>query len=121
METQSRSNLPLINGVAPADSALSRAAVGIHGAVDKLARVADDAASNVKPGIDHAASLAHDAVNRVADVARPTAEWMREHGDSMTATRLRMTAEAGKYVTANPFKSIGIALLVGLLMSRLIH
>ena len=121
MEATTRTNtpFPVVNGAA--DATLNKAAVGTHGAVDRVAGAADDAMRNVKPAIDRVANIAHQAVNKVADVAGPTAEWLSEKSGSLKAAQRKVAADTSRYVTANPWKSLGFALAAGLVISRFIR
>jgi ElaB/YqjD/DUF883 family membrane-anchored ribosome-binding protein len=121
MEATTRTNTPFPTVNNAADATLNKAAASVHGAVDKMAGVADDAVRNVKPAIDRVAQIAHQAVNKVADVAGPTADWLSEQGDSLKATQRKMAADTTQYVSANPWKSLGFALAAGFLISRFIR
>ena len=121
MEVTTRTNIPFPNGNGEADTNLNKAAAGVHGAVDKIAGAADGAARKVKPAIDRVAQIAHQAVNKVTDVAGPTADWLREQGDSLQATQRKVAADTGQYVAAHPWKSLGFALAAGFLISRFIR
>lgn len=48
------------------------------------------------------------------------ADWGRQQGDSLVATKAKMVADAGQYVSANPWKSVGVSLAVSFVLSRLI-
>jgi len=65
--------------------------------------------------------MAHQAVDKVAGAAGPTAEWLAEQGESLNATQKKMMADTCGYVSANPLKSVGIAVLAGFLLSRIIR
>jgi ElaB/YqjD/DUF883 family membrane-anchored ribosome-binding protein len=108
-------------GNGAADSGLTRAAAGAHHAVDKVASAADEAARKVKPAIEHAAKSAHHAVDRVADAAAPAADWVSERGERLQATGQKVVADTTQYVSANPWKAIGFAVLAGLLIGRIVR
>ncbi len=99
----------------PNDGAVNRAAAGAHSVVD---RAADNAAGTVKPAIDRAAQIAHSAVNKAAAVAAPTADWVRQQGDSLLATQQKISSDAANYVGAHPWRSLGFALAAGFVISR---
>jgi len=88
--------------------------------VDRAAEAADEAARKVKPVIDRAAELAHYAVDKTADVAAPTAEWLGEHGESLIASPKKLVDGTSRYVSANPLKSVAIALVAGLVIARIL-
>ena len=121
MDATTRTNTPFPIVSGGADSTLSKAAASVHGAVDKMAGAADDAMRNVKPAIDRVANIAHQAVNKVTDVAGPTADWLSEKSNSLKATQRKVAADTGQYVSANPGKTFGFALAAGFLISRFIR
>ena len=83
-----------------------------------MAGAADEAARKAKPKIDQVAAMAHKAVDKAADAAAPTAEWLVDKGDSLNATQRKLVADTCSYVSANPLKSVGFALLAGFLISQ---
>jgi ElaB/YqjD/DUF883 family membrane-anchored ribosome-binding protein len=121
MEVRTRANTPFPTSNGTADTNLNEAAASVHGAVDRMAGAADDAARKVRPAIDRVAEVAHQAVDQVADAAAPTAAWLNEQGNSLKATRRTMTADAGQYVAAHPWKSLGFAVAAGFLLSRFLR
>ena len=59
MEVTTRANTPFPTGHGAAgETTLNRAVTSVHGAVDKVAGAADDAARKVKPAIDRVAEVA---------------------------------------------------------------
>jgi ElaB/YqjD/DUF883 family membrane-anchored ribosome-binding protein len=64
------------------------------------------------------AAMAHRAVDKASDAAAPTAEWLQEQGDSLNATQKKLMADTCSYVSANPLKSVGIAVVAGFVLSR---
>lgn len=122
MEATTRGNNPISGGNGAAgETTLNRAVASVHGAVDTVAGAADDAARMVKPAIDRVAQIAHQAVNKVTDVAGPTADWLSEQGDSLKATQRKVAADTDRYVSAHPWKALGLALAAGFLISRFIR
>jgi ElaB/YqjD/DUF883 family membrane-anchored ribosome-binding protein len=99
-------------------STLNRAAAGMNGAVDRMAVAADGAAAQIKPAIDRVATLAHQAVSKAASVAGPAADWINQQGESLDAARQKAIQSAGETVRANPWKTVGIAVLAGFVLSR---
>ena len=102
------------------ESALGKAATGVHGAVDKAAALADEAVRKAKPVIGRVADGAHLAVAKVAGAALPTAEWLSDKGETLNAARKKSIADARQYVAANPLKSVAIALAAGVVISRIL-
>lgn len=114
-------NSSLTGSSATGETMLNKAVANVHGAVDAVAGAADDAARKVKPAIERVADVAHQAVEKVAGAAAPTAAWLGEQGDNLNATRRKVTADTMHYVSANPWKSLGIALAAGFVISRVIR
>lgn len=104
-----------------ADGALSKASSGAHTAVDSIAGAADGVLRKAQPAIDQVATMAHQAVDKVASAAAPTADWLAEQGESLNATQKKLMSDTCGYVSANPLKSIGIAVLAGFVISRIIR
>jgi ElaB/YqjD/DUF883 family membrane-anchored ribosome-binding protein len=86
--------------------------------VDSIAGVAEEAARKAKPAIDRAASMAHQAVDKAADAAAPTADWLDERGERLKAAKGRLVADTCGYVSANPLKSVAVAVVAGLVLGR---
>jgi ElaB/YqjD/DUF883 family membrane-anchored ribosome-binding protein len=99
---------------------INKATTGAHAAVDKAASAADDATRKVKPAIERVAAYAHQAVDKAADVASPAADWIGDKGKDLKATQQKLMDDTCAYVKANPLKSVGIALVAGFLLSRII-
>lgn len=68
-----------------------------------------------------AAEYAHQTVNRAVSGARPAAEWLDEQAKALNETQKKLVSSTRNYVTANPLKSLGIALAAGFLVSRFIR
>jgi ElaB/YqjD/DUF883 family membrane-anchored ribosome-binding protein len=81
---------------------------------------ADDVARQAKPAIDRVAAMAHQAVDKAAGVAAPTADWLSEKGESLNSTQKKLVSNTCSFVSANPFKALGVALVAGFLLSRVI-
>ena len=89
--------------------------------MNSIAGAADEAARHVKPAIDRVAALAHQAVDKAAVAAAPTAGWLAEQGESLNATQKKLVEDTCSYVSAHPMKSIAVALAAGFLLSRLVR
>ena len=92
----------------------ARASAAAHDTVDKVA----DAA---RPVVDHLASGAHASLDKVTDAANSAASALAKKGEQLKAAQERVMAQCSGYVRDNPFKSLGIAVLAGLVLSRLIR
>jgi ElaB/YqjD/DUF883 family membrane-anchored ribosome-binding protein len=101
------------------DGAIGKASSSAHAAVNSMASAADEAARKAKPAIDRVAAMAHQVVDKAADAAAPTADWLGEQGASLHATQHKLVANTCSYVSANPLKALGIAVLAGFLLSRI--
>lgn len=101
------------------DGTLHNVSTGAHAALNSMAGAAEEAARNVKPAIDRVVAMAHQAVDKAAGVAAPTADWLAAKGEGLNATQKKLFEDSCSYVAANPLKTIGLALAAGFLLSRL--
>ncbi len=119
METTLHRNTPLAPGLSGnGEGTLHKASAGAHAAVDSIAGAADEAARKAKPAIDRVAAMAHKAVDTAASTVAPTADWLAERGESLNAAQKKLMSDTCGYISANPLKSIGMALVAGYLISR---
>jgi ElaB/YqjD/DUF883 family membrane-anchored ribosome-binding protein len=79
------------------------------------------AVSRAKPAIDHVAAKAHRAVDKAAGAAAPTVDWLTEQGESINASQKQLVADTRSYVSANPLKAVGMAVVAGVVLGRLIR
>ena len=122
METITRSNTGSKSGASNVtEGVLANASAGAHTAVDSIAGAADGAVRKAKPAIDQVATMAHQAVDKVAGAAEPAADWLAEQGEALNETQKKLMKDAGDYVSANPLKAVGIAVLAGFLLSRILR
>jgi ElaB/YqjD/DUF883 family membrane-anchored ribosome-binding protein len=119
MKTTTPAVTSLSAGDDRASAAVNNAAASLHGVLDKAAGAADDAVRKATPAIDRVADAAHQTVDRAARAALPTAAWLNEQGNSLRAVQRTVAADAGEYVSAHPWKSIGLALAAGFLIGRI--
>ena len=121
METTAPGNTPSTSGMSNnTEGTLNKASSSAHAAVNSIAGAADEAARKAKPAIDRVAAMAHQAVDKAAGAAAPTADWLTEQGESLNATQKKLVADTCSYVSANPLKAVGIAVVAGFLLSRII-
>lgn len=99
----------------------SQATSAAHVTADKIAMAVDEAAEKVKPAMHRAADAAQVMVDKAVSAVEPTTEWLTEQARSLKVSQQKMMDETTKYVAANPLKSMGAALAVGLLISRLMR
>jgi ElaB/YqjD/DUF883 family membrane-anchored ribosome-binding protein len=122
METTSRINSPSISGMSnDADSTLNKVSASAHAAVDSMAGAVDEASRKAKPAIDQVAAMAHQVVEKAAGAAAPTADWLAEQTDNLNTTQKKLVSDTRNYVSANPLASVGIALVAGIVISRLMR
>ena len=122
MENNARDNTPSNSGILHnSEDAVNKASLSAHAAVDSIAGAADEAATKAKPVIDQIAATAHQAVDRAAGAAAPTVDWLTEQGESINASQKQLVAQTRDYVSTNPLKAVGIAVVAGFLLSHLIR
>jgi len=103
------------------DGVLNKTTAGAHAAVNTVAEAADGAARKAKPAIDQVAAMAHQAVEKAAASAAPAADWLGEKSADLNATQKKLVADTSAYVAANPLMSVGLAVLAGFLISRMMR
>jgi ElaB/YqjD/DUF883 family membrane-anchored ribosome-binding protein len=121
MESTARGNTPSTSGMpGNGEAVINKASSSAHAAVDSMAGAADEAARKAKPAIDKVASMAHQAVDKAAGAVAPTADWLSQQGEGLNATQKKLLADTCSYVSTNPLKAIGIAVVAGFLLSRIV-
>lgn len=122
METTTFGNpLNTIGNPPPGEGVLTKTTAGAHAAVNSVADAADIAARKVKPTIDQVAAMAHQAVDKAAKSAAPAVDWIGETGESLNATQKKLITDTSAYIAANPLMSVGVAVLAGFFISRMIR
>jgi ElaB/YqjD/DUF883 family membrane-anchored ribosome-binding protein len=102
------------------DTSLNKASSGAHSAVDRASQMADEAARKAKPAIDKMAGYAHQVVDKAVGAAGPAADWINENTQDLKATQEKMVTATSDYVRANPWKSVGMAVVAGIVLSRIL-
>jgi ElaB/YqjD/DUF883 family membrane-anchored ribosome-binding protein len=74
-----------------------------------------------RPTLDRVTKAAHEAVDKAADAAAPSAEWLSEQADSLKSTKRTLVDDTCSYVAAHPLKSLGFAVAAGFILSRMIR
>ena len=121
METTARGNTPSTPGMpGNGEDTLHKASSSAHAAVNSIVGAADEAARKAKPAIDRVAAMAHQAVDKATGAAAPTADWLAEQGESLNTTQKKLVADTCVYISANPLKAVGIAVVAGFVLSRII-
>ena len=121
MEITARGNTPSTSGMSGSNGGtLSKASSSAHAVVNSIAGAADEAAREAKPAIDKVVARAHQAVDMAGRAAAPTTDWLNEQRESINATQKQLVADTRSYVSASPLKAVGIAMVAGFLLSRII-
>ena len=103
------------------EATLARPSVGAQTTGDRVADAVNDTASKAKPTVDRLTAMAHEAVDKAAAAAAPAAEWVSTQGQDFAEMERKLVDETCRYVSANPLKSVGIALAAGFVLSRIIR
>jgi ElaB/YqjD/DUF883 family membrane-anchored ribosome-binding protein len=121
METSARGNSPPTSAMSGnGEDALLKASSRVHAAVNSIAGAVDEVAIKASPAVNRMTAMAHQAVDKAADAAAPTAGWLTEKSKSLNATQKKLVADTSNYVAVNPLKALGIAVVAGFLLSRII-
>jgi ElaB/YqjD/DUF883 family membrane-anchored ribosome-binding protein len=107
------------NGVTGTTSPGGNGSSGLNKATANVHTAIDDAASRARPAIDKAASMAHEAADKLSNVGSQTADWMSTQGEHLSAAQKKLVEDTCRYVSANPLKSIAMALAAGYVISRI--
>lgn len=121
MEHTTLGNTPTFGNSPTNDSVLTKTTAGAHAAVNTMAEAADGAARKAKPAIDQVAAMAHQVVDKAAASAAPAVDWLGEQGETLNATQKKLLTNTSAYIAANPLTSVGVAVLAGFLVSRMIR
>jgi len=129
MENTAFGNAPSSSGNSPSaygnstnpDGVVSKASSTVHAAVNSMSEAVDVAATKAKPAIDRVAAKAHEVVDKAAASAGPAADWLGEQGANLNATQKKLVADTCAYISANPLTSVGVALVAGFLLSRVVR
>ena len=77
-------------------------------------------ADSANASVDYLASGAHEAVDKVAGAATRAAESIEDKGEQLKDLQVQWLENSRKYVRENPAKALGIAVVGGFLLSRLL-
>lgn len=112
-------------GINASEGKLSQTAGNAHTAVDNAVSsangVVDDVADKVKPIIGRVAESAHQALDKAVSMAEAPAEWLNKKSEDLKGTQEKLLTDARDYVMANPLKAVGIALVSGLIIGRIMR
>lgn len=70
--------------------------------------------------IDKAASSAHEAVDKIANVTNQAAEALGQRGEQLKNAEQQLIEDCRLYINDNPITSMGIAVAAGFLLNRLL-
>ena len=84
-----------------------------------MREIAADAVEQSRPVLERLSTKAHDAIDKAACMPGQAKEWMSEKSEYLTAKQKQLIDEASTYVSANPLKAIGIAVVAALIVGRL--
>jgi ElaB/YqjD/DUF883 family membrane-anchored ribosome-binding protein len=93
---------------------------GVYAVDPEAAHTFSYVAPKEHPGIDHAAQVAHRAVDKAAEAAVPAASWLNEKSADARVKQKQWTSEARAYISANPMKGAGIAAAIGLVVGLIL-
>jgi len=99
---------------ATTDSAIDKASNAAHSAIDEVARKA-------KKPVDRMAEIAHDVSDKAVSASNQASDWVSRRSEQLSATPKKLIADTSSYVSANPLKSLGIAVLAALVVGRLMR
>jgi len=84
-----------------------------------MRETAERAAAQAKPAVERMASMAHDAIDKAACMPGQARDWIGEKSQLIAEREKKLVEDASRYVSANPLKAIGIAVVAALLVGRL--
>lgn len=94
------------------EQGVAQAGSGAHQAIEKVADVA-------RPAVDRIVSGAHQAVEKAKTVATQAADSIEAKADHLKEARTHLVQACGRYLQANPVTSLGLAVGIGYLLRRL--
>lgn len=98
---------------------VDHAAVPMQGPVNNLPATTSGGSGAAPAVVARVAGVAHQTVDKVAEAATPKVEWLAGKSEALTVSGRNAIADARVYVTANPWQSLGVAVVAGFLLGRL--
>jgi ElaB/YqjD/DUF883 family membrane-anchored ribosome-binding protein len=86
---------------------------------DTVRDSAANASGKAHASIDRVTASAHQAVDRMATAAASAAERLRGANTRFSASSQEWRDETSEYVRAHPMTAVGVAFVVGFILSRL--
>lgn len=112
METPKTGAVATADGNGTLVQGIEHAGSGVHQAIDRVS----DAA---RPAVDRIASGAHQVVDKAQDAATQAAESLGAKADHLKEAQTHLTQACGTYMRSNPIATLGIAVGIGFVLSRL--
>ena len=91
----------------------------MQGPVNKFPATTSGDSGAAPAVVARVAGVAHQTVDKVAEAAAPTAQWLSGKTEALAVSGRNAVADARVYVTANPWQSVGVAVVAGFLLGRL--
>ena len=99
---------------ASANTAIDKASSAVHSVID-------DAARKAKVPVDRMAEIAHDASDKAVSASNEATNWIVKRTEELSAPPKKLIADASRYVSENPLKAVGIAVVAALVVGRLMR
>ena len=77
------------------------------------------ATRSIHDAVDQAASSAHAAIDKAVSAADFASAWLSERGDKVKTAPNELLEKSTDYVAAHPVKALVIALVAGVVLSKL--
>lgn len=71
--------------------------------------------------IDKVSDAAHQTVDKLAGAAAPAADWVSENARKLKNMEQQLVSDASNYVRQHPLAAVGIAVVAGMIISKLIQ
>lgn len=98
----------------PLSKGMAQMASGAHQTIDKVSQAA-------RPAVERATSGAHQAVDRAEVVAKQAADALGAQADHLKQAQAHLTEACGNYMRSYPMASLGVAVGVGYMLSRMFN
>ena len=92
---------------------------GMQGSTPAAAPETQDLAARASEKLGHLSETAHDTVQRFTQAASQAASRLGERGEELWALQGKATETAKTYMREHPLATIGIAVAIGLVLSKL--
>ncbi len=89
-------------------------------ATSGMHRVIDKASDAARPAVERVAAGAHQVVDKIAGAATTAAETLDQRSGQLRDAQSRFSENCRTYVQENPLASLGIAVLAGFVLSKIL-